>query len=348
MPVLKRGRHERNPMKVGLVGIALVAALVAAALSSAGVHRALTSDSYSARFAEAGGLIVGDRVRLSGLNVGEVTDVQIEDGAVTVDFSLDGGRLGKDTRASIKSATVLGKKFLQVYPAGLGEMPAGEQIPLERTTSPYDVQEQLATLSTKVADTDVNQLAASMDTLSDTLAGTPDRLKVAVNGVSRISQTIASRDEGLRSLLHSANGVTDLLAQRSGELTTLIGDGNKLLAELSDRRDAIRTLIVHTTETFNQLEGLAQDNSDQLKPALDELQGVLDLLNRNDKNLAATIEGLRNYTGSLGEAVSGGPWFYGYIPNLTASNLSQQTLTSLVDQLPPTQAEPSTSETSPR
>ena len=348
MPVLKRSRRERNPMTFGLVSIVVVALLVTAALGSAGAYRAFTSESYSARFAEAGGLLVGDRVRLSGLNVGEVTGVRIEDGAVTVDFSVSGERLGEDTRASIKSATVLGKKFLQVYPAGVSELPDDQQIPLERTSSPYDVQEQLATLTTKVEDTDVEQLAASMDTLSDTLAGTPERLKVAVNGVSRISQTVASRDEALRSLLRSANGVTDLLAKRSGELTTLIGDGNRLLEELSARRDAIRALIVHTTQTFKQLDGLARDNTEQLKPALDELHGVLELLKRNDKNIAATIEGLRNYTGSLGEAVSGGPWFYGYIPNLTASNLSQQTLTSLIDQLPPTQAEPSTSETSPR
>lgn len=348
MPVLRRRSGERNPVLLGVIGVAVVVVLVGVSLGSAGVYRSITGSSYSARFTEAGGLISGDRVRIGGLNVGEVSDVRIEDGGVTVDFSVEDGRLGDRTRAAIKTATALGKKFLQIYPEGVGELADGDTIPVDRTSSPYDVQEQLSMLTEKVSDVDVPQLAQSLDTLSTTLQDTPDRLKTALNGVTRVSQTIASRDEALRSLLDSANGVTGLLAQRSGEITTLVSDGNQLLAELSARRDAIHQLIVSTTATFTQLDGLARDNAEQLEPSLDELQGVLDLLKRNEKSVTATIEGLRNYTGSLGEAVSGGPWFYGYIPNLTTSNLSQQTLTSLVDQLPPTQAVSGTSATSPR
>lgn len=347
MPVLSKRFAERNPVTLGIVGLVVVALLVVGSLGSAGLYRALTSEEYSARFAEAGGLIVGDRVRLSGLEVGEVTGIRLEDGAVTVDFSVDGGDLGDRTRASIKTATVLGKKFLQVYPEGDGELADGV-IPLARTDAPYDVQDQLQTLTTEVAQTDVPQLADSLDALSETFADTPERLRVALDGVSRISQTIASRDEALRGLLESANGVTDLLAQRSGEITRLVADGELLLAELSPRRDAIRALIVNTTATVDELDALAGENREQLRPALDELRQVTDLLIRNEKNITASIEGLRNYAGSLGEAVSGGPWFYGYVPNLTTSNLSQQTFASILDQLPPTQAAPGTSETSPR
>jgi virulence factor Mce family protein len=347
MPVLSKRFSERNPITLGLAGIVVVVLLVGGSLGSAGAYRALTAQEYIARFAEAGGLIVGDRVRLAGLEVGEVTDIRLEGGAVTVAFGVEGGSLGDRTRASIKTATVLGKKFLQVYPDGRGELPDG-MIPLARTSSPYDVQDQLGTLTREVSEVDVPQLADSLNTLSDTLADTPERLRVAVDGVSRVSQTIASRDEALRGLLESANGVTGLLAERSGEITKLVADGDLLLSELSARRDAIRALLVHTTAVVDELDGLAADNRDQLGPALAELDGVLDLLIRNEDSLTASIEGLRNYTGSLGEAVSGGPWFYGYVPNLTGSSFSQQTLTSILDQLPPTQAAPGTSETSPR
>jgi phospholipid/cholesterol/gamma-HCH transport system substrate-binding protein len=137
-----------------------------------------------------------------------------------------------------------------------------------------------------------------------------------------LSQTIASRDDALRRLLAGGNSLSGVLAERSGQITTLIGDGNLLLDELYRRRDAIHVLLANTTMVVTQLRGVVNDNQAQIGPALAELEKTLDLLNSNDRNIAAAIHGVGRYARTLGEAVGSGPFFYAYIANLAPTNLA--------------------------
>ena len=102
-----------------------------------------TSD-YSAYFAEAGGIKSGSDVRVSGLSVGRVSDIHLEGTKVRVDFTVGNGvELGDRTEAAIKTETVLGTKMLELTPRGDGKLTG--TIPLERTTSPYDLPTRWAT-----------------------------------------------------------------------------------------------------------------------------------------------------------------------------------------------------------
>src|SRR3546814_19640537 len=78
------------------------------------------------------------------MTVGSVRSVEIEGTAVTVEFTVEESDLGRKSAAAIKSDNALGRKYLQVVPAGEGRL---EKIPLERTTSPYGVTEALGDLS---------------------------------------------------------------------------------------------------------------------------------------------------------------------------------------------------------
>lgn len=334
MPALSKSFSERNPVTIGVVGIITVAVIVVGSLSAARLTRAFTETKYRAEFTDAGGLRVGDQVRVSGLDLGTVEGLDIEDRRVVVSFSLESDvSLGDATRADIKSATVLGRKYLQLTPAGTGSMNAGGTIPVKRTQAPYDVQERLEGLGKELRPLDRKQLASAMDTVSEAMAGTPDDLHAALSSVREAAAVINQRDEALLTLLDSAANVTSLLATRSGEVTTLVRDANSLLSELYARRQALRALLVNVNALVEQLHGLAVDNKARIGTALRELDGVTTLLNNNEKNVTAAIEGLRNYVGSLGEAVNAGPWFYGYIANLVSPNLSQQTTESVLKEL---------------
>lgn len=325
MPLLTREFSERDPVKVGVAALLGIVLLGVALFSASPLIRALTSSSYTAEFADAAGLQTGDDVRLNGAVVGKVDKVGLAGEHVDVEFTVAHvGRLGTDTRAAIKAETVLGTKFLGIAPAGPGELPSGATIPLERTNSPYDISQALSTLTRKSEQLDKQRLTQALDTINTTFADTPPSLRAALDGVSRLSETLGSRDVALRELLGHTQVVTGVLARRSDNLVRLVSDGERLLTELNTRRVVVRQLLVNVTRVFEQLNGLVQDNKDQLRPALDELKDVLDLLNRNDKNLASIIHGLNMYAGGLGDAVGGGPWFFASIQNLPPTNLLSQ------------------------
>jgi phospholipid/cholesterol/gamma-HCH transport system substrate-binding protein len=329
MPILRRRlaglgtvRAERNTAAIGIAGLAVIIGLTLVALNSGTVIRDFTTTTYRADFTEAGGLTTGNTVRVAGLVMGTVQDVALQGGHVEVTFSVrHGGHLGTGTGAAIRTATVLGTKYLALLPSGPGTLPAGATIPLARTQSPYNLTEILSTLTNKVGAINTGQLAQSFDTISAALRNAPPGLRSTLTGVRALSETIASRDAALSQLLSHAGAVTGVLAQRSHQIGTLITDGNELLNTLFQRRAEIRLLLVNVTTVIDQLKGLSIDNQRQLGPALAQLQGVLAVLNKNASNITASIAGLQRYAGSLGEVVGGGPWFYAYLQNIVPTNL---------------------------
>ncbi|AQA24134.1 mce related family protein [Rhodococcus sp. MTM3W5.2] len=76
---------------------------------------------YTAHFADAGGLMTGDDVTVSGVNVGTVDKVDLDGPQVLVTFTVqDGIALGDETSAAVKTNTILGRKSLKVTPRAAG------------------------------------------------------------------------------------------------------------------------------------------------------------------------------------------------------------------------------------
>jgi len=305
---------ERNPMIIGVVGIGLMVAIVVLGLGFK--HLIVDSGkSYSAYFADAGALHSGAKVQVSGAEVGEVSGVELDGSKARVTFSVsDSIRLGDRTEAAIKSDTLLGTKIVEVSPRGDGQL--SQTIPLERTRSPYQLPEALGDLTSTISNLNTDQLSQSLATLSQTFQNTPPDLKAAVEGLGRFSQTLNNRDQQLRSLLINANKATSVLAKRTDQVVNLIDDANALLAQLLTESSALDSISGHLSQLSQQLSGLVAENRQQLKPALEKLDGVLTIVDDRKDKVQQSIKLLNSYALSLGESVSSGPFFNAYIGNL--------------------------------
>ena len=79
--------------------------------------------SYTAVFADASGIHRGNMVQVGGIRVGRVQDVSLEDSTVIVKFEVDHGvEFGKESEASIEVLNLLGEKYLELTPAGDGQL----------------------------------------------------------------------------------------------------------------------------------------------------------------------------------------------------------------------------------
>ncbi|MCX2713794.1 MCE family protein [Mycolicibacterium sp. J2] len=313
---------ERNRIAVGVVGTVIAALVVVAAFSYDRLPFIKGTSDYSAYFAEAGGIKPGSDVRVSGLSVGRVSDIHLEGTKVRVDFTVkDGVDLGDRTEAAIKTETVLGTKMLEVTPRGAGTLT--ETIPLERTTSPYDLPTALGDLTTAISGLDTTQLSSALTTLADTFKQTPADLKLALDGVAQFSDTLNARDAQLRNLLGNANKVTAVLAKRSDQIAGLVVNANALLAELVAQRDAVDGFMTNLTAVSQQISGLVADNKAALKPALDKLNGVLSILDNRKKELQRTVTLFRRYAMSFGEVLGAGPYFKASLVNLLPGQFVQ-------------------------
>lgn len=309
--------RERNPVIIGAIGLALIAALLWASFNVDKLPFIGGGTTYTAAFSEAGGLKPGDEVRIAGVSVGKVTGVALEGDHVRVTFEIKGGpQFGTDTGASIRVKTILGQKYLALAPAGSGQLAAATEIPLNRTVSAYDVVEAFSQLTTTVNQVDTTRLATALNTISGDFQNSPADVKASLSGLSRLSQTISSRDAALQQLLQHASSVSAVLSQRSDQLATLINDGNLLLQEIEARREVIHELLVNTSSLAVELSGLVADNKATIGPALDHLHAVLTLLQQNQNNLDNGIKLLAPFVRVFANNLGNGRWFDTYIQNL--------------------------------
>jgi len=311
-------QQQARLARIGMIGIAALALATFVLLDLSVFSRFWAVDPYEADFAHASGLQSGDPVEVSGMRVGSVDEVRINGTHVTATFSVDDVELGDRTRAAIKTSSAVGERYLALTSAGSGEL---TRVPLSRTSVPYDLTAALADVTKDTAEVDVDQLAEALDAVSGTLSETPANFRDALTGVHKFATVVADRDEALGRLLSDTSSVSDLLADRSRTIATLMDDGNDVLDELYDRRATIHTLLVGTRDLSAQLTAALRENRAELRPALDELNAVAAVLNRHEESINFLVDHLGGYARNLGEAVGGGPFFYGYVANLVPTNL---------------------------
>jgi phospholipid/cholesterol/gamma-HCH transport system substrate-binding protein len=323
---------ERNPLIVGAVGIALTAGLTVAALEYDKLPFVSSGTTYSAYFAEAGGLTSGAAVEVSGFRVGQVKGIDLDGARVLVTFKInDDVELGERTEAAIKTKTLLGAKILEVRPRGEGHLAA--TIPVERTTSPYQLPDAMGDLATTLSGLNTSSLSDSLSTLAKTFANTPPDLRRATEGVARFAQALDAHDAQLRKLLENANKSTTVLADRTDRIVGLIGDSNQLLVALRQQSDALDAISGNISSMATQLRGFITDNKAQLKPALDKLNDLLTIVSNRKAEIKDALPRLNQYALSLGECVASGPYFNAYIANLLPGQFIQPFVDSAFSDL---------------
>jgi phospholipid/cholesterol/gamma-HCH transport system substrate-binding protein len=317
--------RERNPVVVGAVSLAVIAAMVLAAFKAEDLPLIGGGDTYYAAFSEAGGLKANDEVRVAGVRVGKVQAVELAGDHVRVEFTVeDGVAFGPTTGATIKVKTLLGAMYLALEPEGEGQMDEESQIPMARTSSPYDVVDAFSGLADTSERIDTDQLAQSLDTMSGLMRNTPEEFQGALRGMSALSRNIAARDEQLNELLGNMQKVSKVLADRNGDLITLMEDGDKLFRALVARREAVHDLLVATSQLSQELTLLVKQTRADLKPALDHVDNVLDMLNKNQENLDNSLRLMAPFYRVFASTLGTGPWFDTYIQNLPPTAIGGQ------------------------
>jgi phospholipid/cholesterol/gamma-HCH transport system substrate-binding protein len=323
---------ERNTFVIGAVGLVALGAVILAALEYQKLPFINQGRTVSAYFADTGGLRTGNGVEVSGYPVGKVSSIELDGPGVLVTFKVAKKvHLGDRTEAAIKTKGLLGSKIIDVMPRGGGRLDGA--IPMDRTVSPYQLPDALGDLATTISGLNTDQLSGSLATLARTFANTPPDLKIALQGIARFAETLDARDAQLRSLLDNAAKATSVLAKRTDQVVSLVRDTNALLAQLRTQSAALDRIATNISAVSQQLRGFIGENRQQLRPALDKLNGVLAIVDARKERVHEAIPMLNAYVMSLGESVSSGPFFKAYVVNLLPGQFVQPYVNSAFSDL---------------
>ena len=246
-------------------------------------------------------------MRIAGVKVGTVTGVALDGPSgrdVKVSFRVKNAFIGDQTQAIIKIKTVLGRKYLELDSEGTGKQKPGSMIPLSRTLTPFDVYPAFSDLTKTVGAIDTDDAGQVAGDDRADLQGHPglgqQHAGRAVPAVEHdlVAGPGAAHPAGPGQLGHRRAGRPGRADQQADHRRQPAAD------RANERRDAIRTLFLNTSALSLQISGLVSDNQKTLKPALDQLKGVLDMLEKNldniDRGLAllgAVLPGVRQHPG---------------------------------------------------
>jgi phospholipid/cholesterol/gamma-HCH transport system substrate-binding protein len=311
-------------VRAGLIGVVLIILVIVVGLQPERLLSLATAVRYQALFSEAGGLMEGNDVTVSGIKVGTVSSVELDNGDALVGFTISGKyALGSETTAHIRTGTLLGERVLALESEGSGTLDPRQAIPTTRTSSPYSLTDAVSDLTANTAATNTESLNQSLDTLAQTLDQISPQLGPTFDGLSRLSQSLNNRNQSLAQLLKTAGDVTGIFSERSKQVNTLILNANDLVAVLNERRMAITSLLSNVSAVSKDLTGVVADNEKQLAPALERLNHVTAMLERNRDNLAKMLPGAAKYYLTQGEIVSNGAYYNALVPNISPAQILQ-------------------------
>lgn len=303
--------NERDPLRIGIITLVVIG-LIGAGVVVLSVANFGTK-TYTAVLEHTAGLRKGEDVQVHGVNSGKVTGIELEDDHVLVTFALDSGiDLGDRSTATVKVATLLGSHYLEVDPKGSGSL-AGEQIPLDRTDVPYNLQDVIEEGSDALDELDPDLLAKALTSMAGTLGASQDEIGPALEGVARLSEVISKRSDQVGDLLESTRKVTDQLSDSSQDIVGLMKQANLVISEITARREAIHRLLVETTDLARAITAVVKATDGKLQPALKDIKAVIATLNGQSRQLTNLLENMAPAVRYVANATGSGPFLPLYL-----------------------------------
>ncbi|MBW0019845.1 MAG: MCE family protein [Mycobacterium sp.] len=311
-----------NRMRIGLMGIVVVLLVIGVGQSFTSVPMIFARPSYFGQFTDSGGINKGDKVRIAGVDVGKVEALEIDGDHIVMQFSIGTNSIGTESRLSIRTDTILGKKVMEIEPRGSQPLRPGASLPLGQSTTPYQIYDAFFDVTRAATGWNIDTVKQSLHVLSETIDQTYPHLKDALEGVANFSDTIGKRDEEVKHLLAQANQVASVLGDRSEQVDRLLVNAKTLLAAFDERGRAIDALLGNIAAFSTQVQGLINDNPN-LNHVLEQLHQLSDILLQRKDDVARGLVEVGGFLPSLNEAIASGPFFKVVLHNLLPGQIVQ-------------------------
>jgi phospholipid/cholesterol/gamma-HCH transport system substrate-binding protein len=261
------------------------------------------SEEFSAVFNEVSGLRPGDDIKVAGVRVGQVNEIEVVDGQAKVSFELrDDQPLYDNAKLVLRYQNLLGQRYLSLQqPDRLGEeLEPGTELSTDQTDSGFDLTVLLngfRPLFNTLQPAEVNQLAES---LVMTLQGEGGTVEEFLQQTAQFTNFLADRDQVFGQVLDNLTPVLDNIAGQDEQLRGTITELRALMTGLAKDRKVIGDSIDGIAELIDVTSNLVVEAKVPTERALARLQSVAALYANNRGGLVSTLEWFPKLVAALG------------------------------------------------
>jgi phospholipid/cholesterol/gamma-HCH transport system substrate-binding protein len=272
---------------------------------------------YKAEFVDATGVVKGDDIRIAGVKVGSVSDVEVIDRTrALVSFEVeDDSPVTGATNAEIRFRNLVGQRYITLT-RGIGDtqpLQEGSTIPVEKTSPALDLTvlfNGFKPLFQALSPSDLNKLSFEVIQVFQGEGGTLESL---LNHTASVTQTLASRDQVIGDLIENLNDVLDHIGDRDDQLTELIESFQVFIGGLKEDRQAILgsldQISALSVQTADLVDGIREPFVDDIR----ELRETAGNLDENKAELDRALQVLPIKLTKVGRTAIYGSWFNFYL-----------------------------------
>jgi phospholipid/cholesterol/gamma-HCH transport system substrate-binding protein len=240
----------------------------------------------------------GQTVRVSGVEIGKVGAVKLEEGRAIVNLEIEkkwDGLIRQDATALLRPKTALKDMFIELEPGNGRPARKGFMIPVANTMPDVNPDEVFAALDADTRDylkLLINGAGQGLKGRGDDLREVFKRFEPTHRDLARVTSKVAERRENLRRLVTSLNRLNTELGSKDDELAQMVDASARVFRAFASEEGNITQTVAElpstlrqTTQTLGKVETFAQT----LRPALQRLSPAvreLDDANRALKPLA--------------------------------------------------------------
>ena len=215
----------------------------------------------------------GQTVTMAGVNVGDITKVELVDGRARVEMKVRrryADRIRKDATMLLRPKTGLEDMVIELTPgtSAAPKAPEGWTVPVQNTLPDVKFEEILASLDRDTRDylrLLINGAGQGLKDSGDDLAATIKRFEPGARELRRISGALEDRRGNIRRSIHNLRLLVEAVGEKDTELTQLLDSSNAVFRSFAaqDRnlRSALQQLpptLRTTNATLGKVDRLGQ------------------------------------------------------------------------------------------
>jgi phospholipid/cholesterol/gamma-HCH transport system substrate-binding protein len=281
---------------------------------------------YKAIFTTASSIKKGDDVRVAGVSVGAVKDVEhYHRSEAIVTFSVKKDvPLTTASTADIHYLNLVGDRYLALGEGSGGEnaprLPAGGTIPVSQTAPALDLTtlfNGFKPLFEALTPKQVNDLSMN---LVQVLQGEGGTVRGLLEHTASLTNTLADRDQLIGKVITNLTSTLDTVNQRHTQLNTLVIELKDWMTNLARGRKTIGGSLGNISKLTVAVADLLHQGRPLLKSDIAALRRLATLLNRPDQkaDLVDLLERMPEVMSDQTRTGTYGSWYQYYICGVSA------------------------------
>lgn len=271
-------------MRHRIPALAVVIALVAGGCSVIGGGGG-DEMTITVWFERAVSVYPSSEVKVLGLPAGTVTEVEPEGDKVRLTLEIDDGvPIPRDVRAALVPQSLIGERYVQLFPAwtsGEARLESGAVLDTDRTSIPVEQDEALQALKDFLDALDPEGAGRLVRNAADSLEGNGAQLGAALSSIAELNATFADKDDTLVSIFEQLDEFSATLLTRERQLVEILDLFAQVTSTLAEERAAIEGLVAGLAQTSTAGLDLLTGTSVQLRREIEHLTTTMRTVEAN-------------------------------------------------------------------